>query len=179
MTRTKKLMNAPEAIIQEMIEGMLGAHPDILQPAGATGRVVLAVDGPRKGKVGIVVGGGSGHEPAFAGYVGRGLADAAVIGNVFASPSPEPIAEAARTVDGGAGVLFLYGNYTGDVMNFDMAAEAVARDGIAVRSVQVADDIASAPAERRHERRAHLEDRGPARSTGGRAGCRGYTIRRQ
>ena len=158
VTKTKKLINTPEAIIPEMIEGMLGAHPDILQSAGVTGRVIMAVDGPRRGKVGIVVGGGSGHEPAFAGYVGRGLADAAAVGNVFASPSPEPIAEAARAVNGGAGVLFLYGNYTGDVMNFDMAAEVAARDGIEVRSVQVADDVASAPADRRGERRGIAGD---------------------
>jgi dihydroxyacetone kinase phosphoprotein-dependent L subunit len=158
MTKTKKLMNTPEAIIPEMIDGLLGAHPDILRPVATTGRVVMAVDGPRRGKVGIVVGGGSGHEPAFAGYVGRGLADAAVIGNVFASPSPVPIAEAARAVDGGVGVVFLYGNYTGDVMNFDMAAEAVARESIDVRSIQVADDVASAPAERRGERRGIAGD---------------------
>ena len=110
--KTKKIMNAPENIIPEMIEGMVGAHPDLLRVEGATGRAVVAVDGPRSGKVGVVVGGGSGHEPAFAGYVGRGLADAAAVGNVFASPSPEQILDAARAVDGGAGVVFLYGNYS-------------------------------------------------------------------
>ncbi len=88
---TKKLMNAPEEIIPEMIEGMLAAHPDMLKLEGESGRAVVAVDGPRDGKVGIVIGGGSGHEPAFAGYVGRGLADAAAVGNVFASPSPEQV----------------------------------------------------------------------------------------
>ncbi|MFV0333280.1 MAG: dihydroxyacetone kinase subunit DhaK, partial [Tropicimonas sp.] len=80
--QTKKLMNAPEAIIPEMIAGMVSAHPDMLRIEGATGRAVVAVDGPRDGKVGIVIGGGSGHEPAFAGFVGRGLADAAAVGNV-------------------------------------------------------------------------------------------------
>ena len=94
--KSKKIMNAPENIIPEMIEGMVGAHPDLLRVEGATGRAVVAVDGPRSGKVGVVVGGGSGHEPAFAGYVGRGLADAAAVGNVFASPSPEQILDAAR-----------------------------------------------------------------------------------
>jgi dihydroxyacetone kinase len=151
--KTKKLINTPENIIAEMIEGMVGAHPDMLRVEGETGRAVVAVDGPREGKVGIVVGGGSGHEPAFVGYVGRGLADAAAVGNVFASPSPAHIAEAARAADGGAGVLMLYGNYTGDVLNFTMAAEELAQDGMDVRHVAVADDVASAPLDRKSERR--------------------------
>ncbi|RYH05773.1 dihydroxyacetone kinase subunit DhaL [Tropicimonas sp. IMCC6043] len=157
-THTKKLMNAPEAIIPEMIEGMVLAHPEMLRVEGATGRAVVAVDGPRDGKVGIVIGGGSGHEPAFAGYVGRGLADAAAVGNVFASPSPEHIKEAAMAADGGAGVVFLYGNYTGDVLNFDMAAEECAELGIDVRSVAVIDDVASAPKEKAGERRGIAGD---------------------
>lgn len=157
-TRTKKLMNAPEDIIAEMIDGMVGAHPDMLRVEGETGRAVVAVDGPRDGKVGIVVGGGSGHEPAFAGYVGRGLADAAAVGNVFASPSPAHIVEAARAVDGGVGVVMLYGNYTGDVLNFTMAAEELEQAGISVRHVAVADDVASAPPERKSERRGIAGD---------------------
>ena len=156
--RTKKLINAPEDLIAEAIEGMVLAHPGMLTVEGPTGRAVVAVDAPRDGKVGIVIGGGSGHEPAFAGYVGRGLADAAAVGNVFASPSPEQIMDAARAVDGGAGILFLYGNYTGDVMNFDMAAEECEAAGIAVRSVQVTDDVASAPADRAGERRGIAGD---------------------
>jgi len=156
--KTKKLINAPENIIAEMIEGMIGAHPDLLRLEGETGRAVVAVDGPRDGKVGIVVGGGSGHEPAFAGYVGRGLADAAAVGNIFASPSPVHIADAARAADGGAGVLLLYGNYTGDVLNFSMAAEELAANGMAVRHVAVADDVASAPIERKSERRGIAGD---------------------
>ena len=156
--RTKKLINAPEDLIAEAIEGMVLAHPGMLTVEGPTGRAVVAVDAPRDGKVGIVIGGGSGDEPAFAGYVGRGLADAAAVGNVFASPSPEQIMDAARAVDGGAGILFLYGNYTGDVMNFDMAAEECEAAGIAVRSVQVTDDVASAPADRAGERRGIAGD---------------------
>jgi dihydroxyacetone kinase len=156
--KTKKIMNAPENIIPEMIEGMIGAHPDLLRVSGATGRAVVAIDGPRAGKVGVVVGGGSGHEPAFAGYVGRGLADAAAVGNVFASPSPEQILDAARAADGGAGIIFLYGNYSGDVMNFDMAAEELAASGGPVESVQVTDDVASAPKERMSERRGIAGD---------------------
>lgn len=156
--KTKKLINAPDNIIAEMIEGMVGAHPDMLRVEGATGRAVVAVDGPRDGKVGIVVGGGSGHEPAFAGYVGRGLADAAAVGNVFASPSPAHIVEAARAADGGVGVLMLYGNYTGDVLNFTMAAEELEQGGIVARHIAVADDVASAPIERRSERRGIAGD---------------------
>ena len=158
MTKTKKLINAPEDIIPQLVSGMVAAHPDMLMREGKTGRAIVAVDGPRDGKVGIVVGGGSGHEPAFAGYVGRGLADAAAVGNIFASPSPEQILDAARAVDGGVGVVFLYGNYTGDVMNFTMAAEELEAEGTQVRQVQVADDVASAPRERRSERRGIAGD---------------------
>ena len=156
--RTKKLINAPEDIIDHALEGMLSAHPDMLMIEGATGRAVVAKDGPRDGKVGIVIGGGSGHEPAFAGYVGRGLADAAAVGNVFASPSPEQIMDAARAADGGAGVMFLYGNYTGDVLNFDMAAEECETIGVPARSVAVTDDVASAPKDRVGERRGIAGD---------------------
>ena len=140
--RTKKLINAPEDIIPEFIEGLVGAYPDLLTVEGATGRAVVARHGPRDGKVGIVIGGGSGHEPAFAGYVGRGLADAAAVGNVFASPSPEQILDAGRAADGGAGVVFLYGNYTGDVLNFETAAEMAQAEGVEVRSVLINDDVA-------------------------------------
>lgn len=151
--RTKKLINDPGDIIPQAIEGMVLAHPDLLKVEGATGRAVVAVNGPRDGKVGLITGGGSGHEPLFVGYVGRGLMDAASVGNVFASPSPEQIMDAARAVDGGAGVMFLYGNYTGDVMNFDMAAEECEAAGTPARSIAVNDDVASAPADRAGERR--------------------------
>ncbi|MEK6217457.1 MAG: dihydroxyacetone kinase subunit DhaK, partial [Boseongicola sp.] len=125
---------------------------------GETGRAIVALNGPRDGKVGIVVGGGSGHEPAFAGYVGCGLADAAPLGNIFASPSPSQIMDAGFAADGGAGVLFLYGNYTGDVMNFGMAEEGLAEEGITARSLVVTDDIASAPSDRVTERRGIAGD---------------------
>lgn len=157
-TKTKKLINAPEDIISEFIEGLVGAYPDLLTVEGPTGRAVVARQGPRDGKVGVVIGGGSGHEPAFAGYVGCGLADAAAVGNVFASPSPEQILDAGRAADGGAGVIFLYGNYTGDVLNFTMAAEELASEGTSVCHVAVTDDVASAPSERRDERRGVAGD---------------------
>ena len=152
-SKTKKLINDGARVVDEMIEGMLAAHPKHLARAPGHRRALVAVDGPRAGKVGIVVGGGSGHEPTFAGLVGRGLADAVAIGNVFASPPPDPIVACAKAVDGGAGVLFLYGNYAGDCMNFDMAAEMAGMEGIEVRTVLTTDDVASAPPANRHERR--------------------------
>ena len=154
----KKLINDPDSIIEELIEGIVSAHPNLLKVAGSTGRAIIAKNGAREGKVGIVIGGGSGHEPAFACYVGQGLADAAPIGNIFASPSPAHIMDAAQSVERGAGVLFLYGNYAGDVMNFDMAAEQLGAQGIDARSFLVTDDIASAPLEKARERRGIAGD---------------------
>ena len=152
-TRTKKLMNDPESIVREMAEGVAVVHQAILRLHEDDWRVVLARHPEPRAKVGIVIGGGSGHEPAFLGYVGRGLAHAAVLGDVFTSPTPEPILTAAKNVAGPEGVLFLYGNYAGDVLNFDMAAELAAADGIEVRTVLGADDVASAPPERAADRR--------------------------
>lgn len=157
-TPRRKLINDPDALIEHLIEGMVSAHPQYLCVQGDTGRAIVARDGPREGKVGIVVGGGSGHEPAFAGYVGRGLADAAPLGNIFASPSPSQIMDAGFAADGGAGVLFLFGNYTGDVMNFGMAEEGLAEHGVTARSFVVTDDIASAPKNRMEERRGIAGD---------------------
>jgi dihydroxyacetone kinase-like protein len=151
--KTKKLINNPDAVVDEMVEGMLAAHPRHLRRVEGQRRALVAVEGPRPGKVGIVVGGGSGHEPTFAGLVGRGLADAVAVGNVFASPPPAPILACAKAVDGGAGVLFLYGNYAGDCMNFDMAAEMAEMDGLEVRTVLTTDDVASAPLDRKGDRR--------------------------
>lgn len=150
---SQKLINDPDNLIAELIQGMVSAHPNHLTVEGDTGRAIVALNGPRDGKVGIVVGGGSGHEPAFAGYVGKGLADAAPVGNIFASPSPAQIIDAGFAAEGGAGVLFLYGNYTGDVMNFGMAEEGMAKQGVTARSFVTTDDIASAPIDKIHERR--------------------------
>ncbi|MGB5868884.1 MAG: dihydroxyacetone kinase subunit DhaK, partial [Albidovulum sp.] len=149
----RKLINDPDDLIEDLIAGMVSAHPDHLTREGSSGRAIVARHGPREGKVGIVVGGGSGHEPAFAGYVGKGLADAAPLGNIFASPSPAQIMDAGFAADGGAGVLFLYGNYTGDVMNFGMAEDEMATKGVVARSFVTTDDIASAPADKIGERR--------------------------
>jgi dihydroxyacetone kinase len=116
-------------------------------------RAVVRADAPVAGKVGIATGGGSGHLPVFMGYVGRGLIDGAAIGNVFASPSSDDMLEVTRAISAGAGVLYLYGNYGGDRLNFDLAAELAADEGIEVRSVLGADDVASAPPERVSARR--------------------------
>lgn len=151
--KTKKLINEGAAAVDEMLAGILAAHPRHLRALEGSPRSFVAKYGPRPGKVGMVIGGGSGHEPSFLGFVGKGLADAAAIGNVFASPPPDPIIECAKAVDGGVGVLFLYGNYAGDVMNFDMAAEMLAMDDIDVRTVVTTDDVASAPPEQRERRR--------------------------
>jgi dihydroxyacetone kinase-like protein len=136
-----------------MLEGLLAAHPHLLKRHETNARALVAREGPRPGKVGLVIGGGSGHEPTFSGFVGRGLADAAAIGDVFTSPTPDMVLDCARAAHGGTGVLFMYGNYAGDVLNFDMAAEMAAAEGIAVRSIVSTDDVASAPAAERGRRR--------------------------
>ncbi len=153
----KKLINDPNAVAAEAIEGLALAYPQYLRKLeGLT--AVVRKDAPIPGKVAVVTGGGSGHEPMFAGFVGPGWADASVAGNVFTSPPPPPIYEAAKAAHGGEGVLFLYGNYAGDVLNFDMAAEMLTQEGIRVSTVRIADDVASAPPERRGERRGIAGD---------------------
>jgi phosphoenolpyruvate---glycerone phosphotransferase subunit DhaK len=150
---TQKLINKGADAVDEMLEGVLAAHGDKLTRPEKAPRAIVARNGPRKGKVALIIGGGSGHEPTFLGYVGKGLADAAAIGNVFASPPPQPAVDAALAVHGGAGVLFMYGNYAGDVMNFDMATELLELEGIEARTVRTTDDIASAPRDQREKRR--------------------------
>ncbi len=151
--KTKKLINDGARAVDEMLEGILAAHPDHLFAVEGSPRSIVALNGPRPGKVGLVIGGGSGHEPTFVGYVGKGLADGCAVGNVFASPPPDPIVECAKAVSGGAGVLFMYGTYAGDIMNFDMAAEMLAMDDIEVRTVLSTDDVASAPPDQKEKRR--------------------------
>lgn len=148
----KKILNNPTDYVDEMLEGMVAAHPEYY--AQPVSRVIARAGGATRGKVGIVTGGGSGHLPIFTGYVGKGLLDACAIGNVFASPSAEHMAEAIRAADGGAGVLRLYGNYGGDVMNFDMAGEMVEMENdIRTTTVVLADDVVSAPKEEAAKRR--------------------------
>lgn len=148
----KKILNNPVEYVSEMLDGLCFAHPDYYsQPEP---RIIVRASGTREGKVGIVTGGGSGHLPIFTGYVGQGLLDGAAIGNVFASPSAEQMAAAMRLCHAGAGVLRLYGNYGGDVMNFDMAGEMVELENdINSTTVLLTDDVASAPPEEADKRR--------------------------
>jgi phosphoenolpyruvate---glycerone phosphotransferase subunit DhaK len=140
----QKILNDPRAFVDEMLDGVILAHADQLRRIPGARAVVRATP-LVPGKVGIATGGGSGHLPVFMGYVGDGLADGAAVGNVFASPSADEMLEVTRAVDAGAGVLYLYGNYGGDVMNFDLAAELAGAEGIEVTTVLGADDVASAP----------------------------------
>jgi phosphoenolpyruvate---glycerone phosphotransferase subunit DhaK len=137
----KKLINAPDAVVREALEGMEAAHGDRLRISYEPAFVVRA-DAPVQGKVGIVSGGGSGHEPMHGGFVGRGMLDAACPGEVFTSPTPDQMLEATKAVNGGAGVLHIVKNYTGDVMNFEMAADLGQGEGIEVQAVVTNDDVA-------------------------------------
>ncbi|MGI5122523.1 dihydroxyacetone kinase family protein [Marinactinospora thermotolerans] len=149
----KKIINRPADFVDELTESLLLAHPDRLRAASEDRRALVRADAPVPGEVGIVTGGGSGHLPLFLGYVGEGLAHGVAVGNVFSSPSAEQIAAATRACDGGAGVLYLYGNYGGDIYNFDLAADIVAADGIRTATVLGTDDVLSAPPGKEDTRR--------------------------
>src|SRR5579885_1461877 len=137
----KKLINAPEDVVDEALQGLGAAHADLVRIDLAQ-HLVLRRDAPVQGKVGLISGGGSGHEPMHGGFVGPGMLDAACAGAVFTSPVPDQMAEATKAVDGGAGVLHIVKNYTGDVLNFKLAAELAEDDGIEVQSVVLDDDVA-------------------------------------
>ena len=141
----KKIINNPLHVVDEMINGILKAHPDSFKSVDGDLRAIVRTTSPTQGKVAIATGGGSGHLPVFMGYIGEGLVDGASIGNVFSSPSVGQMVKVTKAIDGGKGVLYLYGRYQGDMMNFDTAAEIVEEDGIHVETVLVTDDIASAP----------------------------------
>jgi dihydroxyacetone kinase-like protein len=153
----KKLINDPRNVVQELIEGFVLAnersvckHPQV--------NAVIRKDAPVKGKVGIVIGGGAGHEPLFLEYIGKGMADAEAHGQIFAAPAPAVVFEAIRAVDSGRGVILLYNNYAGDVLNFDMAQDMARAKGIQVETVLINDEIASAPKGREQERRGTTAD---------------------
>lgn len=137
----KKIINDPNTVVQDMLAGFVAAYPKDVKLLPDT-TVIARKNAPIENKVGLVSGGGSGHEPAHAGYVGEGMLDAAVAGEVFTSPTPDQVFEAIKAVDGGAGVLLIIKNYTGDVMNFEMAAEMAEAEGIQVEQVVVNDDVA-------------------------------------
>ena len=137
----KKLINRPENVVKEALAGMLAAHSDLIRVDFGQ-QIIVRKDAPTQGKVGVISGGGSGHEPMHGGFVGYGMLDAACPGEVFTSPVPDQMLAATQAVNGGAGVLHVVKNYTGDVLNFEMAAELAAADGIEVESVVTNDDVA-------------------------------------
>jgi len=149
----QRFINNPDDLVDETVAGFVKAHRDLVRLDAENPRVLIARNAPQPGRVGIVTGGGSGHEPAFIGYAGRNMVDAVAVGELFSSPTAKSFADAIRAVDSGAGVAVLYGNYAGDNMNVKMAARMVAKQGIEVATVVANDDVCSAPAEERAKRR--------------------------
>src|SRR5271170_6923257 len=137
----KKLINSPENVVTEALHGFAAAHRDLVK-VNFSPNFIYRADAPVKNKVAVISGGGSGHEPMHGGYVGYGMLDAACPGAVFTSPTPDQIHAATAAVNGGRGVLHIVKNYTGDVMNFEMAADLARADGIEVESVVIDDDVA-------------------------------------
>jgi dihydroxyacetone kinase-like protein len=137
----KKIINNPELVVEDMLAGMVAAHPDYVRKL-ENATVLVRANSPVEGKVALVSGGGSGHEPSHGGYVGKGMLDGAVAGAVFTSPTPDQVYEAIKAVDSGNGVLLVIKNYTGDVMNFEMAKDMAEMEGIQVSTVVVNDDVA-------------------------------------
>jgi dihydroxyacetone kinase DhaK subunit len=148
----KKILNRPADFVPEMLDGLIKAHPDQLDYVEDLHCIVRA-DAPVQGKVGLATGGGSGHLPVFLGYVGKNMLDGCAVGDVFSSPSADHMLAVTKRINGGKGVVYIYGNYGGDVMNFDMAAEMADMEDIPVRTVLVKDDVASAPPEEAARRR--------------------------
>lgn len=149
----KKIINRPQDFVDEVIDGVLLAHADRLRAVDPERRALVRADAPTQGQVGIVTGGGSGHLPLFLGYVGQGLCSGVAVGNVFSSPSADAMMAATSGVDGGAGVLYLFGNYGGDALNFALAADLAEMEGIQTATVLATDDVASAPADQNEDRR--------------------------
>ena len=147
----QRILNNPDNIVDEMLEGFLKAHSDIVETT-ENSRVVKAKNLP-EGKVGVITGGGSGHKPAFIGYVGKNLCDAAAVGEICSSPTAVAFLDAAKAADQGKGVACLYGNYSGDNMNVKMAVKMAKKEGITVKTVIANDDVASAPKSQREKRR--------------------------
>jgi dihydroxyacetone kinase-like protein len=148
----KKFINDPYDVVDEMLDGFLDVHRNYVRKL-ETVRVLVRRDAPVANKVGLVSGGGSGHKPAFIGFIGEGLLDAVAVGEIFTSPPPAACFEAAKAVDAGKGVLFLLGNYAGDVMNFQLAADMAKAEGIEVEQVISTDDVGSGPKAEAHKRR--------------------------
>ncbi len=149
----QRFLNDPDDIVDETVRGFVRAHAGRVALHEGNARVVVAAGAPVAGKVGIVTGGGSGHEPAFLGYAGSGMVDAVAVGELFSSPTAKSFADAIAAADGGAGVVVLYGNYAGDNMNVKMAARTAAKAGTEVLTVVANDDVSSAPPAEREKRR--------------------------
>jgi dihydroxyacetone kinase-like protein len=149
----QRFLNNPDDIVDETVAGFVRAHSDLVRLDPENTRVVVSQFAPNDGRVGIVTGGGSGHEPAFMGYTGKNMVDAVAVGELFSSPTAKSFQDAIKAADGGAGVAVLYGNYAGDNMNVKMAAKKAKKDGIEVATVVANDDVCSAPAEEREKRR--------------------------
>lgn len=149
----QRFINDPDDIVDETVAGFVKAHGDLVRLHPENARVVVARGAPVAGKVGIVTGGGSGHEPAFIGYTGRNMVDAVAVGEIFSSPTAKTFLDAIRAANGGKGVCVLYGNYAGDNMNVKMAARMAAKEGIEVLTVVANDDVCSATPEEREKRR--------------------------
>ena len=148
----QRILNDPNDVVADMLRGFLKAHSRLVQ-ATANPKVVKYKAAPVKGKVGLVTGGGSGHKPAFVGYIGRNLLDAVAVGEVFSSPTAKSFLDAFLAAEGGAGIACLYGNYAGDNMNVKMAIKKAAERGLTVKTVVANDDVASAPHDQREKRR--------------------------
>jgi len=149
----RKIINHPDLVEDQTVSGIIKAFPNYLRRVEGSTRALVRADAPFSGKVGIATGGGSGHLPLFLGYVGEGLATGVCVGNVFSSPSSDDMLDVTKAIDGGAGVLYLYGNYSGDTMNFDMASEMADVEGIVVKTTLGKDDVTSAPIDERERRR--------------------------
>jgi dihydroxyacetone kinase-like protein len=148
----QRFINDPDLVVEDTVKGFVKAHSDILR-LGTNPRVVVAKGAPVAGKVGVITGGGSGHEPGFMGYTGKNMLDAVAIGELFSSPTAKSFHDAIREANGGAGVICLYGNYAGDNMNVKMAIRLAAKEGIEVATVVANDDVCSAPPSEREKRR--------------------------
>ncbi|WP_406019200.1 dihydroxyacetone kinase subunit DhaK [Succinivibrio sp.] len=148
----QRLLNKPENYVDEMLEGLYAASPDKVTFVNDDKRCLVSKY-KKKGKVGLATGGGSGHLPLFLGYVGKGLLDGCCVGGVFQSPSPEQMLNVTKEIDQGAGVLYIYGNYGGDIMNFDMAKDMADMEDIEVRQVVAGEDVLSAPKDKADKRR--------------------------
>jgi dihydroxyacetone kinase-like protein len=154
--QTKKIINDPKQVVPELLEGLIAAYGGYIKKLGDSNALVKTK--LSKDKVGLLIGGGSGHEPLFPAFIGENLSDGAACGNIFAAPPPNTILEATRALNQGKGILYLYGNYAGDNMNFDIAAEMAADEGIVVKTVRIWDDVASALLQKMTERRGIAGD---------------------